>query len=108
LSTKHSYAELILVNLEEELRGSVGAYTCTCKIVLHLSLFLFLRQGATTRAACGTSMRYGRVDIVVNNAGILRDVSFKRMSEKDPGSAGCFAPELLKQHGKYYIDGANQ
>jgi len=26
---------------------------------------------------------YGRVDIVVNNAGILRDVSFKRMSEKD-------------------------
>lgn len=26
---------------------------------------------------------YGRVDIVINNAGILRDVSFKRMSEKD-------------------------
>ena len=48
------------------------------------------------------------MDIVVNNAGILRDVSFKRMSEKDPGSAGCFAPELLKQHGKYYIDCANQ
>ena len=54
LSTKHSYAELILVKLEEELRGSVGVYTCTCKIVLHLSLFLFLWQGATTVAACGT------------------------------------------------------
>ena len=26
--------------------------------------------------------RYGRVDILINNAGILRDVSFKRMSEK--------------------------
>lgn len=26
---------------------------------------------------------YGNVDIVINNAGILRDVSFKRMSEKD-------------------------
>jgi len=26
---------------------------------------------------------YGRVDIVINNAGILRDVSFRRMSEKD-------------------------
>jgi len=26
---------------------------------------------------------YGRIDIVINNAGILRDVSFKRMSEKD-------------------------
>ncbi len=37
------------------------------------------------------SVRYGRVDILVNNAGILRDVSFKRMSEKDPGSPGCFA-----------------
>eukprot|EP01063_Lacrimia_lanifica_P036824 TRINITY_DN7400_c0_g1_i1.p1 TRINITY_DN7400_c0_g1~~TRINITY_DN7400_c0_g1_i1.p1 ORF type:complete len:311 (+),score=83.45 TRINITY_DN7400_c0_g1_i1:225-1157(+) len=26
---------------------------------------------------------FGRVDVVINNAGILRDVSFKRMSEKD-------------------------
>ena len=33
-------------------------------------------------------MRYGRVDIVINNAGILRDVSFKRMSEKDRPSCG--------------------
>merc|ERR1719296_333335 len=26
---------------------------------------------------------FGRIDIVINNAGILRDVSFKRMSEQD-------------------------
>lgn len=29
---------------------------------------------------------YGRVDILINNAGILRDVSFARMSEKEFGS----------------------
>jgi len=26
---------------------------------------------------------YGRVDVVINNAGILRDISFQKMSEKD-------------------------
>lgn len=26
---------------------------------------------------------YGRVDVVINNAGILRDVSFQKMSEQD-------------------------
>ena len=28
-------------------------------------------------------LRWGRIDIIVNNAGILRDISFHKMTEKD-------------------------
>lgn len=52
---------------------------------------------------------WGRIDVVINNAGILRDVSFKRMTEKDWNMLyqvhvqGSFAvthaawPHMLKQ-----------
>lgn len=36
---------------------------------------------------------FGRVDIVINNAGILRDKSFARISDTDWGMLGIFKEE---------------
>ena len=39
---------------------------------------------------------FGRVDIVINNAGILRDVSFQKLTDKDWYS--IFFPRQLRCH----------
>merc|ERR1711939_842592 len=48
---------------------------------------------------------FGRVDVVINNAGILRDVAFKRMTEQDwdlimEVLAAAKTPSVSLAHGR--------
>lgn len=73
-------------------------------------------DGLAARAMIETAVReFGRIDIVVNNAGILRDAMFHRMNEEEFDAVmavhlkGCFnvsraaAPLFKEQNGGVYV-----